>query len=121
MGTLAAGTVVTVSFPFSDLSQSKLRPAVILAGIGRNDWILCQITSNPYSDPKAVIITDDSFAKGSLQKTSYARPGKLFTANRQLIETEVGLLKKEMLEKVANAVIAILQDGLVTYTKITSI
>src|SRR4030067_2370338 len=100
MGTLATGTVVTVPFPFTDLSQSDLRPAMVLAGIGRDDWILCQITSNPYSDPKAVVITDESFAKGSLQITSYARPGKLFTANRQLVVTNVGLLKKEVLEKV---------------------
>ena len=48
MVTPAAGTVVLVPFPFSDLSQAKLRPAVVLADVGRGDWILCQITSNPY-------------------------------------------------------------------------
>ncbi|MDZ7292400.1 MAG: MazF family transcriptional regulator [candidate division KSB1 bacterium] len=99
MGALTAGSVVSVPFPFTDLSQSKLRLAVVLAGIGRNDWILCQVTSNPYSDPKAVTITDDSFAKGSLQKKSYARPGKLFTANEQLIVFEVGLLKNKRWRK----------------------
>jgi len=40
------GSVVLVKFPFSDLSSSKLRPAVVLAAAGRDDWILCQITSN---------------------------------------------------------------------------
>ncbi len=30
MGALATGTVVLVPFPFSDLSKSKLRPAVVL-------------------------------------------------------------------------------------------
>lgn len=112
MGALAAGTVVSVPFPFSDLSKSKLRPAVVLAGTGYDDWILCQITSNPYSDLKAVTTTDDNFAQGSLQKTSYARPGKLFTASRQLIKSEVGLLKKETLEKVINEVVGILKNGL---------
>lgn len=115
MGALTAGTVVLVPFPFSDLSKSKLRPAVILAGTGYDDWILCQITSNPYSDPKAVTITDDSFAQGSLQKTSYARPGKLFTANRQLIKSEVGLLKKEALEEVIDEVVGILRNELGMY------
>ena len=43
----AAGAVVLVPFPFSDLSRAKMRPAVVLAEAGRNDWILCQITSNP--------------------------------------------------------------------------
>jgi mRNA interferase MazF len=50
----SAGEVVLVPFPFSDLSQSKLRPAVCLADAGRGDWVLCQITSSPYGDPSAV-------------------------------------------------------------------
>jgi mRNA interferase MazF len=62
-----------VPFPFSDLSRTKLRPAVILADAGRRDWILCQITSNPYGDEHSVQITDGSFESGSLRVTSYAR------------------------------------------------
>ena len=31
MGTLKAGQVVVLPFPFSDLSQQKLRPALLLA------------------------------------------------------------------------------------------
>jgi mRNA interferase MazF len=33
----APGAVVVVRFPFSDLSQTKLRPAVVLADAGRGD------------------------------------------------------------------------------------
>ena len=43
------GVVVLVRFPFSDLSSSKLRPAVALATAGGVDWILCQVTSNLYA------------------------------------------------------------------------
>jgi hypothetical protein len=46
MGTLAAGQVVVLPFPFSDLSRKKLRPALLLADAGRGDWIACQITSD---------------------------------------------------------------------------
>ena len=46
MVTPSVGEVVLVRFPFSYLSQSKLRPAVCLADAGRGDWLLCQITSN---------------------------------------------------------------------------
>ncbi|VUZ83682.1 hypothetical protein MELA_00035 [Candidatus Methylomirabilis lanthanidiphila] len=76
----AAGAVVLVRFPFSDLSQVKLRPAVVLADAGRGDWILCQVTSKSYGDSRAIELGDASFAMGSLRVTSYARPGKLFTA-----------------------------------------
>lgn len=99
----AAGAVVLVRFPFSDVSRSKLRPAVVLAEAGRGDWILCQITSNPYSDVRAVMLSDGSFRQGGLQRTSHPRPGKLFTANHDLMEAEVGFLKAEALRQVIDA------------------
>jgi len=77
MGTPAAGAVVLVRFPFSDLSQAKLRPAVVLAAAERGDWILCQVTSKPYADARAVELTDADFEHGSLRVVSYARPCKL--------------------------------------------
>lgn len=40
MGTPSIGSVVLVPFPFSDLSNSKKRPAVVVASAGRGDWIL---------------------------------------------------------------------------------
>jgi len=57
MVTPSAGSVILVRFPFSDLSQTKLRPAVVPGGADRSDWILCQITSKPYGDPRAIEIT----------------------------------------------------------------
>lgn len=70
MVTPTIGTVVLVPFPFSDLSASKLRPALALAFAGREDWICLQITSNPYADPMALELTDADFSRGSLQRTS---------------------------------------------------
>jgi len=92
METLAVSHVVLIPFPFSDLSRSKLRPAVALAHVGRGDWIMCQITSNPYADSDAVLLTDENFISGSLQRQSYARPGKLFTANQSLVSGVAGMI-----------------------------
>ena len=50
MDSPSVGSIVLLPFPFSDLSNSKIRPAVILAVAGRGDWILCQITSKAYAD-----------------------------------------------------------------------
>lgn len=108
----SAGAVILVPFPFSDLSHSKLRPAVVLADAGRDDWVLCQITSKSYADSNAIEIKDTDFSGGSLKLASYARPGKLFTANNSLIVAHVGALKKEVFEPIVNAVIKILQAGL---------
>jgi mRNA interferase MazF len=112
VGALTVGAVVLVPFPFSDLSRSKLRPAVVLADAGRGDWILCQITSNPYSDTRAIPLTDDDFHSGSLRVTSYARPGKLFTASHDLIVAQVGSLKDESFKRIVDAVVALFYIGL---------
>jgi len=104
-----AGGVVLVPFPFSDLSQAKLRPAVVLAAAGRDDYILCQVTSNPYADLLAVELTQASFASGSLQRTSYARPGKLFTAHASLIRAQVGTLEALAFGAVIERVIQLLR------------
>jgi mRNA interferase MazF len=102
------GAIVLVQFPFSDLSKSKLRPAVVLADAGRGDWILCQITSKPYGDRRAVELNDASFSSGSLRTMSYARPGKLFTANRNLMVAEIGKLKYETLTHVIDVITEVL-------------
>ncbi|CAN5393500.1 hypothetical protein BH10PSE19_BH10PSE19_15380 [soil metagenome] len=118
METPTVGAIILVPFPFSDLSQSKLRPAVVLAKVDRNDWILCQITSTPYFDPLSIEITQSAFAQGSLQRVSYARPGKLFTGNHELIVMYAGLLKFEVVQKITDVAVTILQTSLKHYSAI---
>ena len=105
----AAGAIVLVRFPSSDLSQTKLCPAVVLADAGRGDWILCQVTSRPCGDPRAIMLEDTDFATGSLRVPSHVRPGKLFTANLDLIISEVGTLKVQPLKRVVDAVVDLLR------------
>ena len=112
MVTPTVGSVVLVPFPFSDLSEAKLRPALVLADSGRDDWVLCQITSNPYADPRAVELADADFDIGSLCVTSYARPGKLFTASSSLMVSEAGNLSQATLQSIVQAVIDLLRSGL---------
>ena len=106
-----AGAVVLVRFPFSDLSQTKLRPAIALANAGRGDWILCQLTSKSYGDAHAIKLENVSLATGALRVTSYARPGKLFTANRDLIVAQVAALKHEWFTQIVDAVVNLLRSS----------
>jgi len=112
MVTPSAHTVVLVSFPFSGLSQSKLRPAVVLADAGRGDWILCQITSKSYGDAHALALSDDDFVTGSLRAPSHVRPSKLFTANDSLIAAQVGELKADSFRHIVETTVSILRSGL---------
>ena len=109
---LEPGVVVLVRFPFSDLTSSKLRPAVVLAHARGVDWVLCQVTSNPYGDPAAVLLSSGSFETGGLGRESFVRPGKLFTASESIIARRVGFLAGGVHRKIVESVVALLEAGL---------
>jgi mRNA interferase MazF len=110
--TPAAGAVVLVPFRFSNLAQAKLFPAVILTDAGRGDWILCQVTSNPYADPHSIEPADSSIAQGSLRIISHARPGKLFTASQELMVSQAGTISTVSLQAIVESVTRILRSSL---------
>ena len=113
MGTLERASIVVVPFPYSDLSGVKLRPAIILAAAGRKDWLLCQVTSNPYSDPDAIPITNKTLREGVLDAAvSYARPLKMFTANESVIVKQVAILRDDKFKSLLLATIAALRKNL---------
>ena len=113
MVALGPASVVVIPFPFSDLSDTKLRPAVVMADAGRGDWLLCQVTSNPYSDPDAIRITSKDLQKGALTSVvSFARPIKLFTANESVMVKRVAVLKDEIFTAILTATIESLRKAM---------
>ena len=111
MEPLKPSSVVIVRFPFSDLSASKLRPALVIATLDRDDLVLCQITSNAYSDLRAIEIGDSDFESGSLERTSYVRPGKIFTANISIVLGNLGELNSRAFESVRQAITKIVNGA----------
>ncbi len=83
MGTSLKGFIVIIDFPFSDLSSTKRRPALVIADWHDDDVVLCQITSIANKDPFAIELNNADFVTGNLQRKSYIRPNKLFTADKK--------------------------------------
>ena len=110
MATFVKGDVIIVPFPFSDLTQTKRRPALVIATLPGDDLILCQITSQNITDSYAIAITNNDFASGGLNQNSNSRPNKLFTGDRQIILYQAGQIKPEKLEEVIAQIIGILQQ-----------
>ncbi|MCS6831715.1 MAG: type II toxin-antitoxin system PemK/MazF family toxin [bacterium] len=111
MGRFVKGDVVILPFPFSDLSATKRRPALVLASLPSNDVILCQITSRAFSDQYAISITEVDFVDGGLRVASYARPNRLFTADPSLILYRAGILAAEKTQEVVGRVVEILTSS----------
>ena len=97
MGSPSAGDVVIIPFPNSDLSQSKRRPALILAAADRGDFLFCQITSKQYGDFHALPLKEYDFVSGGIKVNSFIRTSKLFTANEAIVLGFAGHLTESKL------------------------
>ncbi len=99
------GDIVVVSFPFSDLSSSKRRPALVLAYAENGDYLLCQITSKNIRDSWALELQESEIVEGTLFKSSHIRPNRLFTADQSIILYKAGKISPSMRKKVIESII----------------
>ena len=104
------GDVVVVPFPFNNLSDQKMRPALVLADLSGPDLILCQITSRPARDRYSVTVGAPDFSEGYLKYTSNVCANQIFTLEKTLIRNCIGRLKKEKTEQIVQVVISFLRS-----------
>ena len=110
MAKFVKGDVVVIPFPFSDLSQSKRRPALVLAVLQGDDLILCQITSKSIKDNYAIPVDENDFESGSLNQESNIRPNRLFTADNRIVLYRIGNIKIIKLNQVIDKVVEIIKE-----------
>lgn len=104
MGRFVRGDVVVLPFPFSDLSATKRRPALVIAALPGDDVILCQITSQARIDPYAIPLIAADFKQGALRHPSSIRPNRLFTADSNIVLYRTGVVSDAKLQQVAAAI-----------------
>jgi mRNA interferase MazF len=97
------GDIVLVSFPFTDLSSSKRRPALVISPDSFNeqgkDLVLIAITSQE-PDDNAVTIEEHDCVDGELPKKSFVKLSKLFTVHSTLVLKRICALRGEKLDDV---------------------
>lgn len=100
MESLSIGQVVLATFPFSDLSSTKLRPCLVVGIAEFNDVALCQITSNRYGSKRAITLKRNDFHQGSIVVDSFIRPDKIATLDKSMIKQVLGSLNDKKLSEV---------------------
>ena len=109
METFIKGNVVVLPFPFSDLSSTKKRPALVVSVFEGNDLLLCQITSQIQPDRYSINLSNADFKIGNLNLTSFIRSNKLFTADKSLIQYKIGSIKDKKLKEVIDSICNIIR------------
>lgn len=82
------GDIVLITFPFTDLAGSKLRPAVVLIENNR-DVTVCFITSQLTTRERTDILLFPNHLNG-LRKESFIRISKLATLDKSLVQGLLG-------------------------------
>lgn len=74
---IAVGDIVLVSFPFSDASAAKSRPALVMSECDAyGDALMAAITSNPHT-PDGIELAAADLSQGSLKVRSWVKPHKV--------------------------------------------
>jgi mRNA interferase MazF len=92
------------------LSQTKRRPALVIAPLEGDDIILCQITSQAREDTYSVRLEEGDFVSGGLRLSSRIRPNRLFTADASIVLYRAGAISAEKLDEVVSRLIAIIRQ-----------
>lgn len=108
MGRFVKGDVVVVPLPFSDLSSSKRRPALVLADLPGDDVLLCQITARNGKSPLSISLTKADVDAAQLGRQSYVRFGRVFTADEKIVAYRLGALSKPTITNVTQAPVSLL-------------
>ncbi len=83
-------SIVLIPFPYSDLTGSKLRPALIISNSlvnNTSDRICCLITSQ--APDEGIEIIASMYKKGKLPFQSWIKPYRLFTINEKIVVKEL--------------------------------
>jgi mRNA interferase MazF len=110
MGGFVKGDIVVTPFPFSDLSDAKKRPALVIAPLTGDDVILCQITSKSVMDSYAIPISGADFTSGGLRQDSNVRPNRIFTAGSTIFLYRAGVLASDKVQQVVAKIIEIINS-----------
>ncbi len=98
------GEIVLIPYPFSDLSNIKQRPVLILSNNKYNfmteDIVVCGITSNIKDSEYSVLLDNKDLLDCSLPIRSRIKADKLFTLKSSLIKKNLGKVNNKILERV---------------------
>lgn len=101
--------VILVPFPFSDLSYTKKRPALVLAVIPEHDEIICMmLTSSRLIDQRFDVPIINLDIAG-LPKQTVARVSRLFTLDTSIINKRIGSLDITEFDSIVDKMIKLIR------------
>lgn len=97
--TIEQRDIILIPFPFTDLSATKKRPALVISYTDFNkenqDILVCQITHNVKQRSHSILINNNNLESGNLAVESLIKANKIFTIDKSLIIQKIGKLNSK--------------------------
>ena len=110
MSSLKPGDVVLVEVPFTDLTQSKKRPALVLLSRGQDHLVAFFTSRIEQAGPDDVIIS--SSPENGLAVDSAVLVAKLFTLHESLVIRTLGHLNRDDHQTVIERLTGLLRSAI---------
>lgn len=103
--------IVVVKFPFTDGSEFKKRPALVVSNEAVNktgDYLIVQITSKLNNDGLSIAIEDANCLQ-PLPLKSYIRTHKIFTVHKSLVLSKITEVNSDFLKFVTDKISSLMR------------
>jgi len=97
------GRIILVSFPFTDHTSAKLRPALVVSGSAFNaaeDFVAVPISGQLDADGYQILSTDPYFKTTQLRGDSTVRWMKPMTISSKVVVRRLGTIPPEVLTQI---------------------
>ena len=94
--------IVLVDFPFSDLTKTKKRPALVINSLEGENAILCQITTKQRTIQKYEISLPKETCIGDIRFDSFVYVDMIFTLHKSLIYKKIGEVDNLKIKEIIN-------------------
>ena len=96
--------LVLISFPFSDLKERKVRPALVISNNNFNssseDCLMVPLTGVIKDVPYSVLVSQKDLNSGKLIKDSRIRVDKIFSVEKNQVFKKIAIINDSTFKKV---------------------
>lgn len=102
----AAGQIVLLRFPQTNIGMGKLRPTLLLRQLpgAYDDWLVCMISSQLHhcitGFDELIESTDSDFASSGLKVASVIRTGRLAVLEGSMLLGAIGSISPQRLQRI---------------------
>lgn len=98
--------LVLLSFPFSNLKSSKVRPTVVISNDFYNkksaDIIVVPVTTNLNLKEHVILLTNENLESGRLIKNSKIKVDRIMSIDKKIVRMKIGRVNTGVLGKIRN-------------------